>query len=252
MRVKTNKNKKAENRSTLKTLGIDGCRAGWMAISLDDENAGYWLLESDRELKEYFDEFDRIFIDVPIGLTESDYVRRCDAELREVLGPDYQGSVFNPPIRPALHAPTYAEASMTSYEVTGKKISIQAWNITPNIRIVDQYLQNNEEFQEKVFESHPELLFRILNGNNSILQKKATKKGLRHRLKLLKDQSKYADDFFRDIKEEYRRNQVDEDDIVDAMSLALFALRSIDGEMKTLPATPPTDATGLPMAIHYV
>lgn len=236
----------------MKTLGIDGCQAGWIAISLDDDNAGYWLLESDQELKEYLDDFDRIFIDVPIGLTEEDYVRECDQELRDILGPDYQASVFNPPIRPALYAPTYAEASMTSYEITGKKISTQAWNITPNIKVVDQFLQNDEELREKVFESHPELLFRILNGNNSILQKKATKKGLRHRLKLLKDNSKYADDFFRDIKEEYRRNQVDEDDIVDAMSLALFALWSVEQEMKTLPEDPPVDSTGLPMAIHYV
>ncbi|NIT62214.1 MAG: DUF429 domain-containing protein [Aliifodinibius sp.] len=236
----------------MKTLGVDGCRAGWIAISLDDEGAGYWLLESDQELKEYFEKFDRIFIDVPIGLTEEEYVRECDDKLRDILGPDYQASVFNPPIRPALYAPTYAEASMTSYEITGKKISTQAWNITPNIKTVDQFLQNNEELQEKVFESHPELLFRILNGNNSILQKKATKKGLRHRLKLLKDRSKYADDFFRDIKEEYRRNQVDEDDIVDAMSLAWFALQSTEKEMKTLPEDPPTDSTGLPMAIHYV
>lgn len=236
----------------MKTLGLDGCRAGWIAISVDDENAGYWLLESDEKLKEFFEDFDRIFIDVPIGLTEDEYVRQCDAELRDVLGPDYQPSVFNPPIRSALYAPTYAEASMTSFEVTGKKISLQSWNITPNIRIVDEFLQENEELQEKVYESHPELLFRILNGNNSILQKKATKKGLRHRLKLLKDNSEYADDFFRDIKEEYRRNQVDEDDIVDAMVLGLFALRSVDEEIKTLPENPPTDDTGLPMAIHYV
>lgn len=236
----------------MKTLGIDGCRAGWIAISLDEDHAGYWLLESDEELGEYFEEWDRIFIDVPIGLTEEEYVRQCDGELRDVLGPDYQASVFNPPIRPALYAPTYGEASMTSYEITGKKISTQAWNITPNIKLVDQYLQDNEEWQEKVFESHPELLFRILNGNNSILQKKATKKGLRHRLKLIKDRSKFADDFFRDIKEEYRRNQVDEDDIVDAMSLALFALRSVDQDMKTLPDNPPTDSTGQRMAIHYV
>lgn len=236
----------------MKTLGIDGCRAGWIAISLDEEHAGYWLLESDEELKKYLEDFDRIFIDVPIGLNEEDYVRECDSELRAVLGPNYEASVFNPPIRPALHAPTYAEASMTSYETTGKKVSIQAWNITPNIRIIDQYLQNDEEIKDKVFESHPELLFRILNGNNSILQKKATKKGLRHRLKLLKDQNRYVDDFFRDIKEEYRRNQVDEDDIVDAMALALFARRSIDGELKTLPEDPPSDSTGLPMAIHYV
>lgn len=236
----------------MKTIGIDGCKVGWIAISLDDEGAGYWLLESNKELKETFDEYDRIFIDVPIGLTDDQYVRECDEELRNVLGPDYKASVFNPPIRPAMHSPTYAEASMESYETTGKKVSIQAWNITPNIRAVDQLLQNNEEYRDKVFESHPELLFQKLNGGNSILQKKQTKKGLRHRLGLLKEQSKYADDFFRDIKEDYRRNQVEEDDIVDAMALALFANWSVEQDLKTLPEEPPKDSTGLPMAIHYV
>lgn len=236
----------------MKTLGLDGCRAGWIAISLDNDNAGYWLVESNSELSEYFEEFDRVFIDVPIGLNDEKYVRECDELLRKILGPGYEGSVFNPPIRPALHAPTYAEASMTSYETTGKKVSIQAWNITPNIRVIDQYIQQNKEYRDKIFESHPELLFQKLNGGNSILQKKATKKGLRHRLGLLKEKSKFADDFFRDIKEDYRRNQVDEDDIVDSMVLALYANWSLKEEIKTLPEDPPTDSTGLPMAIHYV
>lgn len=235
----------------MKTLGLDGCRAGWIAISLDEKDAGYWLLESHDELPEFFEEFDRVFVDIPIGLNEEEYVRECDRQLREELGPEYHGSVFDPPIRPALHAPTYGEASMISYEANGKKTSIQSWNITPYIRAVDNLLQEEESFREKVFESHPELLFRKLNGGNSILQKKETKKGLRHRLGLLKDVSEYADDFFRDIKEEYRRNQVDEDDIVDAMVLALYARRSMEGELRTLPEDPPEDSTGLRMAIHY-
>lgn len=236
----------------MKTIGLDGCRAGWIAISLDEDGAGYWLLESDQELESVIDEYDRIFIDVPIGLEDESYVRECDELLRERLGPDYKASVFNPPIRPALHAPTYGEASMISYEATDKKISIQAWNITPNIKLVDRLLQENKGYRKKVFESHPELLFQILNGGSSILQKKATKKGIRHRLGLLKKVSKYADDFFRDIKEEFRRNQVDEDDILDAMVLAEFALRSTEDEIKTLPSDPPADSTGLTMAIHYV
>lgn len=236
----------------MKTIGLDGCRAGWIAISLDEGEAGYWLLETNEEFKEILEDYDRIFIDVPIGLEDDTYVRECDQLLRERLGPDYYASVFNPPIRQALHAPTYGEASMVSFEATEKKISIQAWNITPNIKLVDQLLQDNEAYREKVFESHPELLFQILNGGNSILQKKATKKGLRHRLGLLKKQSKYADDFFRDIKEDFRRNQVDEDDIVDAMALAEFALRSLNDEIKTIPEEAPVDSTGLPMAIHYV
>lgn len=236
----------------MKTIGLDGCRAGWMAISFDKDTAGYWLLESEEEFEETLENYDCVFIDVPIGLEDTAYVRECDRMLRKRLGPDYRPSVFNPPIRPALHAPTYGEASMVSYEATGKKISIQAWNITPNIKLVDRLLQENKAYREKVFESHPELLFQILNGGSSILQKKATKKGIRHRLSLLKKVSEFADDFFRDIKEEYRRNQVDEDDILDAMVLAEFGLRSTDDDIRSLPEKPPEDSTGLPMAIHYV
>src|SRR5699024_4253131 len=109
------------------------------------------------------DAYDRIFIDVLIGLGDEKYTRECDVLLREVLGSDYRASVFNPPVRPALHAPTYAEAFMTSYEITQKKISIQAWNITPKIKTVDQLLQDNELYRDKVYESHPELVFQNLN-----------------------------------------------------------------------------------------
>jgi len=236
----------------MKTIGINGCRSGWIAISLDEENAGYWLLETQQELEEYFAAYDRIFVDVPIGLEDKNYMRECDELLRNRLGPDYRESVFNPPIRAALHAPTYGEASVITYEATGKKISVEAWNMTPKIKQVDQLLQKRQEFRANVYESYPELLFHILNGDNIILQKKATKKGLRHRLDLLKKESSYVDDFFRDIKEEYRRNQVDEDNIIDAMVLGLFALRAVDAPILSLPSDPSQDTTGLPMAIHYV
>jgi predicted RNase H-like nuclease len=39
---------------------------------------------------------------------------------------------------------------------------------------------------------------------------------------LIRNHEKIAADFFREIKEEYRRNEVEEDDIVDAMALALL------------------------------
>ena len=236
----------------MKTLGIDNCRAGWIAVCLDNENSGYKILESDQDLADVFEEYDRIFIDVPIGLEDENYVRKCDELLRKVLGSDYYASVFNPPVRPALNAPTYAEASMMSFEITQKKLSVQAWNIVPNIRAVDQLLQNHQEYRDKVFESHPELVFQKLNGGNPILQKKQTKKGLRHRLGLLKARNSLTDDYFRDIKEEYRRNQVEEDDIIDAMALALVANLSVDQPIKTIPENPEKDSSGLTMAIHYV
>jgi predicted RNase H-like nuclease len=90
-----------------------------------------------------------------------------------------------------------------------------------------------------------------MNGG-MIYQKKNTKKGIKHRLELLKDLEKISDDFFRDIKEEYRRNEVDEDDIVDAMALAWAAKKSAETDIKTLPDPPEKDSAGLTMAIHYI
>lgn len=234
----------------MKTAGIDGCKAGWLLISFD-KNPTYRVLERDDEFQRVLHEYDRIFIDLPIGLEDDVYTRKCDRLLREQLGPDYASSVFSPPIRPALHAPSYVEANMQSYEYTEKKLTVQAWNITPKIRLLDEILSDEEELIEKVLESHPELLFMNLNGGK-IYQKKNTKKGLRHRLDLVSAHESVAADFFRDIKEEFRRNQVEEDDIVDAMVLAWAAKESLEKEIKTLPDNPPVDSEGLKMAIHFV
>ncbi len=234
----------------MKTAGIDGCKAGWILTTFD-ENPEYRIIESDEVFISALQEFDRVFIDMPIGLEDENYTRECDRELRKVLGAEYAPSVFSPPIRPALHAPSYVEANMQSYEYTEKKLTVQAWNITPKIRLLDQVLSDHQQLRESVFESHPELIFMNLNGG-MIYQKKNTKKGLRHRLGLIVDREEVADDFFRDIKEEFRRNQVDEDDIVDSMALALAAKRSVEKGIKTIPKNPPVDSEGLKMAIHYV
>lgn len=234
----------------MKTAGIDGCKAGWILISFD-EKPHYKVLRSEKELEEAFQEYDKIFIDMPIGLEDENYTRECDKVLREKLGGEYASSVFSPPIRPALDAPSYVEANMLSYDYTEKKLTVQSWNITPKIKMVDRLLRDNPDFKEKVFESHPELLFMNLNGG-MIYQKKKIKKGLRHRLGLIVDREEVADDFFRDIKEEFRRNEVEEDDIVDSMALALGAKKSLKKEMKTLPESPEKDSEGLIKAIHYV
>lgn len=236
----------------MKTVGIDGCPSGWFAITLSTEEPKYWIIEGKDGLREVFENYDRIFIDIPIGIETESYVRRVDDELRESLGPEYQASVFNPPIKSALYAPTYAEACMQSYQVTEKKVSIQSWNITPKIRMVDELLHENEEFREKVLESHPELLFKMINGGNSLLQKKNTKEGLRHRRHLIKNYEEELDELYREIKEEYRRNQVTRDDIVDTLILAIYAEESVEKSIKTIPEDPDTDESGIPMAIHYI
>jgi predicted RNase H-like nuclease len=235
----------------VKTAGIDGCKAGWILITFDEGEEKYEILRSREDLKEAFETFDRVFIDMPIGLEDEDYTREADALLRKKLGGEYAASVFSPPIRPALTAPSYVEANMISHEYTEKKLTLQSWNITPKIQMVDELLRADEELIDKVLESHPELLFQKLNGG-MIYQKKNLKKGIKHRLKIIEDREPIAEDFFRDIKEDFRRNEVEEDDIVDAMVLAYCAKMSEEEGIKTLPEELPYDSEGMRKAIHYI
>ena len=235
----------------MRTAGIDGCKLGWILISFDEGQEHYEVLSDQEELESVLGDYDRIFVDMPIGLQEDEYTRTCDLELRKVLGSEYSSSVFSPPIRPALYAPTYAEANLTSFEYTEKKLTLQSWNITPKIKMLDELLQKHEGWGEKVLESHPEWLFQNLN-DGMIFQKKNLKKGIRHRLELLIKENEWAGEFFRVIKEEYRRADVGEDDIVDAMVLAYYANQSVTRGLRTIPNEPPKDSKGLPMAIHFV
>lgn len=235
----------------MKTAGIDGCKIGWILTTFTEGEAKYQIIDNNDELVAAFEYYDRVFIDMPIGLEDEEYTRDCDRLLRKELGAEYAPSVFSPPIRPALDAPSYAEANMTSFEWTEKKLSLQAWNITPKIKLIDKLLRENESFKTKVFESHPELLFQKLNGG-MIFQKKNLKKGIRHRLELLRAEEPIADDFFREIKEEYRRSDVGEDDIVDSMALAYYAKKSVEKGIKTIPEEVEYDSEGLPKTIHYV
>ncbi len=235
----------------MKTGGIDGCKAGWLFISFDEGNEHYEVLRSKEELEKKLEETDRVFIDMPIGLEDEIYTRKADELMRKEIGGDYAPSVFSPPIRPALTAPSYVEANMISYDYTEKKLSLQSWNITPKIQMIDELLTEHEGWDEKVLESHPEHLFQILN-DGQIFQKKNLKKGIKHRVKLVEEEEPVVDDFFRDIKEEFRRNEVQEDDIVDAMVLALFAKWSQNKPIKTIPQEVEKDAKGFPKAYHFV
>ena len=235
----------------MKTAGIDGCKAGWLLISFDEGNARYEVLRNEKALQEAFENFDRIFINIPIGLEDESFERECDMLLRKKMGPDYAEDVIDPPIRPALMAPSYVEANMTSFDFTERNLSLPAWNITPKIKMVDELLRANKDLSDKVLESHPELLFQKLNGG-MIYQKKNLKKGIKHRLELVKDKESIAEDFFREIKEDFRRNEVEEHDIVDALVMAHFAKSSIEKDLQTLPSKVEPDSEGMKRAIHFI
>ena len=150
-------------------IGVDGCKAGWFAISLTGSkswNCGVyadiesiWRNHSGAKL---------ILIDIPIGLLDSGYNgRECDAIARRYLSPIRASSVFTPPARPALDEADRLAASELNKKLTGRKITIQSWAIAPKILEVDQFLRRHKEVRGKIREAHPELLFWAFNNKNS-------------------------------------------------------------------------------------
>ena len=238
--------------STARTMGIDGCRAGWLGVSLDSGDGNFVLMRDEQELRTMLNATDIVFIDIPIGLEETRYNRTCDELLRRVLGKDYRSSVFSPPIRPVLLTNDYTAACAISESKTGKRISKQAWNITPKIKVVDAILQENKSLREGVLESHPELLFKKLNRGQPSLPKKKTSEGIEQRRKLLKQEDERTDALYIKLREQLLKKEAKDDDLLDALVLGLFANRALSRPIRTLPIPPETDISGLPMAIHFL
>jgi hypothetical protein len=84
--------------------GVDGCRAGWIALIECTETRSITarVFLTFRDLVTALDAI-VIAIDIPIGLTDSG-ARQCDHLARRHLGSKRGSSVFPAPIRPALAA----------------------------------------------------------------------------------------------------------------------------------------------------
>ena len=231
-------------------LGIDGCRGCWIVIAWDGNNWESQMIRERSQLIDLLKNARRTFIDIPIGLSDRDASRTCDRLLRKTLGRSYSSSVFSPPIRAAVYAESYEAACQINQAKTGKKISLQSWNITPKIRQIDEILQESPELCNRVLESHPEFLFWKLNADRTLAHKKKTDSGKQLRIQLFQKQIQEAQKLFAQVREKYFKKEVADDDIIDAICLAYFALQSSSNGLISLPETLERDTKGLRMAIH--
>lgn len=227
-------------------VGVDGCRAGWFAVALlDGGGHEFGLFPTIGGLWNAWKTADRVLIDIPIGLPEEG-TRAADREARALLKAR-RSSIFSVPVRAAVYASAYAEASEINRQITGKKVSKQSWNIAPKIREVDAFVQYTPDARDKLLETHPEILFWAMNGRPMSLSKRL-RGGLTERLKVLERLRPGVTDIYDEAAKQYRRTQVARDDIVDALVCAVGAL---SGNLATLPENVPIDARGVPMRIVY-
>ena len=229
-------------------LGIDGCKYGWICAQLKNEAVSLTLLGHINEVKNM--DSQRIFIDIPIGLGDQFNTRTIDFELRKLLSKKRKSSVFTPPIREALEAPTYQLGNQINKSISGKGISIQAWNIGHKIKEVNQFLSQNHLYQMKMSESHPELCFELLN-NGPLNHSKKTLSGMEERIKII---NKYINISFQEIKDfakECKSDKAKLDDIIDAIVLSLSAMRWEMSGKRQITQEKEKDTFKLPFNIKY-
>ncbi|MEO0422840.1 MAG: DUF429 domain-containing protein [Pseudomonadota bacterium] len=208
-------------------VGVDGCRAGWLAIHLTKAGATSWGVFTgvDEVLARW--PRGRILVDMPIGLAD-DAPRAVEREARLRLGRPRASSVFAVPSRTAVYAPNYESACARNRERLGVAISKQAWHLTPKIRELDRLLAADPIQRRRVLEAHPELCFAALAPDGEALaESKKSDAGQAARYAILKQHFPTAQVLKDDIVRSTRRADVALDDIADALVLAISARLSL-------------------------
>ena len=233
--------------------GVDGCRAGWLVLSRPAlQGPPPWRQVEARLLPDASAlavgaETAITAIDIPIGLADAG-PRRCDEEARRRLGPR-RSSVFPAPPRQVLDAADHQQACRISRSLDGRGLSVQTWNIVPKVRQVDGLLRQQPHLRPRVQEVHPELAFQVWNGGLPLRHGKRCREGRAERLALCEREFPGT---WASIRARFRRSDVADDDILDALALLRSAARLWCGEATVLPeGSTPRDACGLPMTIAF-
>ncbi|MDH4987420.1 DUF429 domain-containing protein [Aminobacter anthyllidis] len=246
------------------TAGVDGCKAGWIAVIRNDAGTKAQVFGSFADLLAAMPGDAVVAVDMPIGLPDftTKGGRGPEALVRPLLG-QRQSSVFSIPSRAAVHAETadftdleawYAahrrssEVAMQTSEPP-RGVSIQAFGIFSKIREIDALMMARPELRERVIESHPEVAFWRLNGGQAMSLPKKIKgrvnvDGMEERKSLL---ARVGHD--RSFLDQPPPRGAAADDFLDASAMMLIAERHCRGETTSFPSPPGRDIHGIPVAI---
>lgn len=232
------------NQST-PLAGADGCKTGWLCLLAESTNAPLtaFIAPTFQTLVDRLPQGGILAVDIPIGIPDCG-PRQCDIEARRQLGPR-RSSVFPAPIRAVLESPSYEQACATRQAIDGKRMSKQAFAITPKIREVDLVLRGGDVAGREVRECHPEVSFALWAGAPLSFAKKKVE-GRAERAALI-------DAVWPGLRENLRRTlprgAYATDDLHDAFAALWTAARICSGSALVLPAEPELDSAGLSMEI---
>ncbi|UVK42405.1 DUF429 domain-containing protein [Mesorhizobium sp. AR07] len=251
--------------ANLVLVGADGCKAGWVAVRRAHCSApSVDVFASFGALLAANPDDAVIAVDMPIGLPEFSQKggRGPEALVRPLLGAR-QSSVFSIPSRAALYADTGDFTTIEAWYAAHRRasevakttsdpprgVSIQAFGIFSKIREIDALLIAHPELRGGVFESHPEVAFCRLNGDQAMQLPKKIKGGINPagmaERKALLCRHGYEMDFL----DRAPPRGAAADDFLDAAAMMLIAGRIAGGEARPFPDPPGRDGFGIPVAI---
>lgn len=214
--------------------GIDGCRSGWIAVTLSRDRVRVRTATT----LDGLDIQGVTGIDMPLGLL-ADGWRTADALARRALG-GRGASVFAIPPRPVWTAPDYAAANRRCRELTGRGLSVQAWGLRARLLEADQFRRGGRG-APALREVHPELSFAALSGA-PLADSKHRPAGLAVRRALLEGAG---------IVLPRRMAGAAEHDLLDAAAVAWSARRIAAGTAVTLTDLAQRADDGGEIAIRY-
>ena len=226
-------------------IGVDGCRGGWIAAVLDHGDMQLKRYKYISSLVEEYPSFDAFLIDMAIGLRNSKEQERPDDEARKELGLK-ASSVFPIPSRDAVYADGEEAQKQANIRTLGKSLAKQSIAIIPKIRELDIFLNDHPEYKYKILESHPEVDFARLNGA-VLMSRKQEEPGPSQRKAVLSE--------FLDKKDLYgmydnaKELGCKQDDLIDAICLAVTGALYAHGQYETIPAEPMQDEKELHMQL---
>jgi len=210
------------NKNDKYTIGIDACKFGWIAIVIDKSGEFEFSKHSTfPSIISTYPNAEKYLVDMVIGLADKNHPREVEQLVRQKLKPNRTSTVFTPPCREAVYEKTYEAAKKKNITITGKSISIQAWNVVPKIREIDEFILKNKNLRSKIKEAHPELCFASLNNGTTMQFKKSIKEGEEERLALLSLFFPKSKLIFKQGSKSFLKKEVKNDDIIDALSLAV-------------------------------
>ncbi|MCQ8190784.1 DUF429 domain-containing protein [Streptomyces rugosispiralis] len=223
-------------------MGVDACRTGWVAVTLDEEGrfAGADTDEALSELLGRVPDAAVVAVDMPLGLLAEGW-RAADALAAALVAP-HRSRVFSVPPREVWEAGDYDEANEVCRRVVKKGLSRQSWGLAAKLREANACRDGGDH---RLYEVHPEVSFAALEEGRPVPWSKKSWNGQAVRRRLLADQGIVLPD---DLGVAGR---VPPDDVLDAAAAAWSARRIALRAARSLPDPPETTATGLPVAIWY-